>query len=231
MTLLKYNQIIIELQQLLAEEQHYHQASVKRISEINAKVGALTDHYNSCVQTSYQNMTSKPTVANGHIICRNEFQNINDDDFDIILDITKNSLRYRKDPAKRSPLKNADLKGIGPRRIEILMYLIEHPTRYISIENVSQLPQQTDIVEPNALSKTISLLRKALDQNGSKGPYIITEPSLGSIYHIYKIDPQWHYLVIKNILKITEKSVPGELENHVNGLNSIRNEKFSRTKS
>ncbi len=136
-------------------------------------------------------------IANGCKLSQEELSNINEDDFDIILDITMNSLRYRKDPVKHTKLKKSKREGIGPRRMEILMYLLEHPKRHISIENAPLLSNQLDIIEPAALHKTISLLRKALEQKGTKGPYIITEPSLGSAYHIYKINTARKYLVIK----------------------------------
>ena len=139
----------------------------------------------------------KVAIANGHKLTTQEFQNINEDDFDIILDMTSNTLKYRKDPEEHTKLKEAKLNGIGSRRIEILKYLIEHPIRNISIDNISTLPNQLDIVEPNTLSKTISLLRKSIEQKGIKSPYIITERSLGNVHHTYKINPQWHYLVIK----------------------------------
>lgn len=136
-------------------------------------------------------------TANGRKLSQDKLSNINEDNFDIILDITMNSLRYRKDPVKHTKLKKSKLESIGPRRMEILSYLLEHPKRNISVENVSILTNQMDFISPNTLSKTIGLLRKALGQKGAKGPYIITEPSLGSIQHIYKLNPKMRYLVIK----------------------------------
>lgn len=140
---------------------------------------------------------TKAAIANGRKLFEEDLTDINEDEFDIVLDITTNSLRYRKHPEKHTKLKESKLEGIGPRRIEILSYLLEHPTRNISVENVSVLPNQMDFVSPNTLSKTIGLLRKALEQKDPRGPYIITEPSLGSVQHIYKINSQWKYLVIR----------------------------------
>ena len=138
----------------------------------------------------------KVVIADGRKLSKYEFQNINEDYFDIILDMSSNTLKYRKIPEEHTKLKEAKLEGIGPRRIEILKYLLEHPIRNISVENISTLPNQLEIVESNTLSKTISLLRKTIEQKGIKAPYIITERSLGSVHHTYKINPQWHYLVI-----------------------------------
>lgn len=153
---------------------------------------------NNDSSTSTIEMAKQPiAIVNGSRLSQEKFASINENNFDIILDLTTNRLLYRKDPATRSPLKNANLKGIGPRRIEILMHLLEHPKQYISVENVSVLPRQCDVVEPNTLSQTIGLIRKALEQKDSKGPYIITEPSLGSSHHIYKINTKWNYLVIE----------------------------------
>jgi hypothetical protein len=131
-------------------------------------------------------------IANGRKLSKQEFQNINEDKYDIILDMTTNSLRFRRFPLKHSELIQAVLEGTGPRRKEILVYLLEHPTRFISVENVSNLANQCAIVESGALAKTISIFRKTLGHS-----YIITESSLGSSNCVYKLNPQWNYLVIK----------------------------------
>lgn len=138
------------------------------------------------------------TIANGRKLSEQELANIDEDHFDIILDMTANSLKFRENPTLHSHFITAELKGIGPRRIEILKYLLENPSRYISIENVSRLSNQTGIVEPNALAKTISLLRKTLKQKNPKGFYIITKSSMGNVHHIYKMNPDWQYLVVKS---------------------------------
>ena len=139
----------------------------------------------------------KIVIANGRTLSEGS-SDIKEDDFDVILDMTTNSLRYRKDPVKHTKLEESKLDGIGPRRIEILLCLLEHPTKHISIENASVLPGQLDIVEPNTLSKTISLLRKALGQRGSEDTYIMTKNVWGQRYrHAYALNQEWKYLVIK----------------------------------
>lgn len=152
-------------------------------------------------QTTIPEEIHKPqkiAIANGRKLSEGELSNINEDDYDVILDITTNSLRYRKDPVKHTNLKESKLEGIGSRRIEILLYLLEHSTRHISIENASMLPSQLDIIEPNSLSKTIGILRKALGQKGPKGPYLLTESVWEQRYrYAYKLNSDWHYLVIK----------------------------------
>jgi len=152
-------------------------------------------------QITVQEKTDEPqkiAISNGRKLSEGELSNINEDDYDVILDMTTNSLRYRKDPVKHTNLKKSKLEGIGSRRIEILAYLLEHSTRDISIESASMLPSQLDIIEPNTLSKTIGLLRKALGQKGPKGPYILTESVWGQRYrYAYKLNSDWHYLVIK----------------------------------
>ena len=135
-------------------------------------------------------------IANGHKLSEQESQNINEDKFDIILDMTTNSLRFRRFPSRHSELVQAVLEGTGQRRKEILVYLLEHPKRFISVENISKLANQCAIVEPGALAKTISIFRKTLGHS-----YIITESSLGSSNCVYKLNPQWNYLVIKEKIR------------------------------
>ena len=137
-------------------------------------------------------------IADGCMLPQEQLSDIKEENFDVILNMTTNSLRYRKDPVKHTNLKESKLEGIGSRRIEILLYLLEHSTRHISIENASMLPSQLDIIEPNSLSKTIGLLRKALGQKGSEDTYIITKDVWGQNYrHAYILNQKWKYLVIK----------------------------------
>lgn len=178
---------------------------IQTLSAFNLHMQATQELIRRCDnndnQTTITEEIQKPTkvtITNGRKLPEEELLNINEDEFDIILDITTNSLRYRKDPVKHTNLKESKLEGIGSRRIEILLYLLEHPTRHISIENASMLPGQLDIIEPNTLSKTIGLLRRALGQKGPKGPYILTESVWGQRYrYAYKLNSDWHYLVIK----------------------------------
>ena len=134
----------------------------------------------------------KIAFVKGRKLSEQEIENIDEDNFDIILDMTTNSLRFRRSPSGHSKLRQSNLEGIRIRRKEILVYLLEHPTQFISAENVSSLPNQCAIVESTALAKTISILRKMLGHS-----YIITEPSLGSSNCVYRLNPEWNYLVIK----------------------------------
>ena len=127
-----------------------------------------------------------------------KLSDIDENDFDVILDMTTTSLRYRENPAKHTKLQKSELAGIGQRRIEILAYILEHPSKNISIENASLLHNQPDIIEPNTLSKTIGLLRKALGQKGSEDTYIITENVWGRHYRsAYRVNKERRYLVIR----------------------------------
>ena len=137
-------------------------------------------------------------INNPYSIVVPDVPDIDEDQYDVILDMTTTSLRYRQNPAKHSTLKESQLAGIGQCRIEILAYLLEHPSRKLSIDNASLLPSQTGIMEPNTLSKTISLLRKALGQKGSEDTYIVTEPVWGKNYRsAYRVNKKRRCLVIR----------------------------------
>lgn len=195
------NLILREALQSISRLKRSHMEDLKMIAEIEQKLSSILNNtiFKNSLALSLHDSSSQQFIAisNGHKLSENDFKSINEDDFDIILDLVKNNLRYRKDPANHSRLEISTLIGVGARRIEILRYLLEHPQRIISVENVSWLPKQAEIVEPTALAKSISQLRKALGYRGLQNPYIITERSLESTYNVYKINPEWHYLVIK----------------------------------
>jgi hypothetical protein len=90
-----------------------------------------------------------------------------------------------------------------------LVYLLEHPQSYVTID--TRLPYQDldYIVEPNTLSKTISILRELIGQVKPAGPYILTERPWSQNCCQYKLNPEWKYLVIKNV-RVSDKSLPGQ---------------------
>jgi hypothetical protein len=193
------NEILLNTLQLFGGFMKSVQDILRQGAAIEEMLGLILDNADAKANSTEPEVHRSVAVADGRKLSEGEPSNIHKDDFDVILDMTTNSLRYRKDPVKHTKLEESKLEGIGPRRIEILLYLLEHPTRHISIENASVLPGQLDIIEPNTLSKTIGILRKALGQKGPKGPYILTESVWGQRYcYAYKLNSDWHYLVIKN---------------------------------
>jgi len=192
------NEILLNVLQSFGGLMKSVQDLLRQGAAIEEMLGLILDNADTKANSPEPEVHRSVAVADGRKLSEGELSNINEDDYDVILDITTNSLRYRKDPVKHTNLKESKLEGIGPRRIEILLYLLEHSTRHISIENASMLPSQLDIIEPNSLSKTIGILRKALGQKGPKGPYILTESVWGQRYcYAYKLNSDWHYLVIK----------------------------------
>lgn len=136
-------------------------------------------------------------IKNGKRLPDFDPQNINEDDFDLILNMVTASLKYRKDPGNQSDLTESNLKGIGPTRISFLTYLLEDSNRTVSHEDVLPFHGPDDIVCPEAFRKSICMLRNALDQTGPKGPYIITEKNLRGRYYSYRLNSKWNYLLIK----------------------------------
>ena len=50
-----------------------------------------------------------------------------EDSYSVILDLTNSTLKYREDPENHSPLIKACSQGLGPHRIQLLAYMLEHP--------------------------------------------------------------------------------------------------------
>jgi len=58
-----------------------------------------------------------------------QLSDIDEGEFDVILDTTTNSLRFRKDPARHSKLQKSKLEKVGSFRMQILAYMLEHPDK------------------------------------------------------------------------------------------------------
>jgi len=212
MELSEYNQIVGKLRQQLAEERRFHESSIHRIAEMEAKLSMLINGFeSSSLKTSRQAVTSSWAVANGHPVLAEEFGQIKEDDFDVILNIPANSLKYRKYPVEHTKLKESKFENIGVHRMQIFAYMLEHPCKPFYSENIykayTSIPE---VKEPNTFTKTIGALRKALEQADTTGPYIIKQFDWNGITdrkrgYVYQINPDWRYLVIRGTTKISEQ--------------------------
>jgi hypothetical protein len=141
----------------------------------------------------------KIAFANGRRLSDNAFQNLTEDDFDLILDMTTHTVEYRKDPAKPTPLLSSPVKGIGYERLRVLAFMIEHPTRRLCSDTVPSLVAEPDyVMERGALAQTVRLLRRSLGAPGRQNPYILTEPAWGESRRrgacVYVLNPRWRYI-------------------------------------
>ena len=188
----------LKLQLKIAEQEV--NCTEKMLQSKKAKVESLKQLLEShtfeppaCINTPEQPHSNAPQIIvfkNGTVLSNANLQNIKECEYDLILDMTTKSLKYRKDPASKSKLLESKLEGVGPERIQPLAYLLEHPNRYYSIEN-SQTTTTT-------LSQTIRILRKAIEQKGPKGSYIETVGRWeGSSNTAYRLVTKWQYLLIK----------------------------------
>jgi len=142
-------------------------------------------------------------IANGRKFPMLKPSDINEEDFDVILDTTTNSLRFRKDPARHSKLQKSKLEKVGSFRMQILAYMLEHPDKPFHHKNIYKAYRLTEETqEPNTFTRSIREIRIALGQKDTLGPYIEKQPDNGGITGfkrgcIYKINPKWRYLIIR----------------------------------
>jgi len=142
-------------------------------------------------------------IANGRKLPVQQLSDINEGEFDVIMDTTTNSLRFRKDPAKHTKLKESKREKMGPHRIQILARMLKRPGYPFHADNIGQdLVAGSKKTARNTLTKSIAVIRKALDQNDTSGPYIEKKFDWGGITtstrgYVYKINPEWRYLIIR----------------------------------
>jgi hypothetical protein len=141
--------------------------------------------------------------ANGQRLSNEEFQNLNKDGFDVILDLTSRTLEYRSNPQERSQLEPSPLHGIGPYRIRILTFMMEHPDFPLCSDNVDdRLGDTQRIATSQAFTRSIYVLRQALGSHGRDNPYIQSVPawesSKSTNARAYCLNPEWQYLLIKS---------------------------------
>ena len=143
-------------------------------------------------------------IANGHKLLVQQLSDINEDDFDVIMDTTTNSLRFRKDPIRNGKLQESKLEKVGSHRMQILAHMLKRPGTPFHANNIGRdLVAGSGKEARNTFSKSIGEIRAALGQNDTKGPYILKELDWDGITdckrgYIYKINPKWRYLLIRH---------------------------------
>jgi DNA-binding winged helix-turn-helix (wHTH) protein/predicted Zn-dependent protease len=83
---------------------------------------------------------------------------------------------FEVDPASRTFSRNGAPIPLYPKAFEILIYLVAHPGRVITKEEIFQAVWPESFVEEGNLARQISALRKAL---GDRSDYIATVPGRG----------------------------------------------------
>lgn len=139
-------------------------------------------------------------IANGRRLADNEMQALDEDAYDVILDTTNSTLRYRETPETHSELRLSDSRGIGPYRISILAFLIDRFGVPLCSDNVDHLLGDINrIATEHTFTKSISVLRQALGGGGRHNPYVAAwESSRSKNAQAYLLNPEWKYLLIRH---------------------------------
>ena len=143
----------------------------------------------------------RTVIVNGRRLTENEAQAVDDNDYDVILDMTDATLRYRGSPEQHSKLRLANLQEAGPHRIRILAIMIERFGVPLWAEKADDLlGESPKVTQPEAFTKSISVLRRNLGGGGRGNPYIESvrawqSPRSGNAC-AYQLNPKWKYLLI-----------------------------------
>lgn len=86
---------------------------------------------------------------------------------------------FRVDPLKRLLLRDDAPIPLPPKVFDTLLYLIEHADRLLDKDELLREVWPGRIVEEDNLFHNISLLRKALEDDGERERYIVTAPGHG----------------------------------------------------
>ena len=192
-----FENFIREIQQLLAEQELRLQTCVRENQNISRRVAATSG---SSVR---EDITLEPTrlkkiaIVKGKLLSPKEMQNINKDRYDIILNCVDRELLARKDPDRQSKLEKCNCSNIGPHRLKLLRFMLEHPGYPICEETIEDVYGNVASMTSSALAKAVLDIRWCLWD----GPYILTERTWGESVNYtgsgYIADPKYEYLVIR----------------------------------
>jgi DNA-binding winged helix-turn-helix (wHTH) protein len=83
------------------------------------------------------------------------------------------------DPTRRLLTREGAVVALSPTLFDTLLYLVEHPGRVVSKDELMDAIWPRKIVEDANISQTIFTLRRALAAAGSAEPFIVTQPGQG----------------------------------------------------
>lgn len=194
----EFRQSVAEMIRLVVNAQTDHQALGAQLASVKQQLETLQSSITPEPTHPLSRPCDRVAIANGRRLTNNELQNLNQEDFDLILDQTNHHLRFRVNPTKHTPLITTQLEGIGSQRRRVLVFMLERPTRHLCPDRMPE-----SLGEPNgrAVAQTIRLFRRALGRPGRQNPYIRTEANWGetrgSRTSVYVLDPRWKYLLIQ----------------------------------
>src|SRR5262245_22556651 len=76
-------------------------------------------------------------------------------------------------------IRDGEIVPLGLKAFEVLLMLLQHPGQVLKKEELLKQIWPDTVVEENNLARTISALRKALDEHPNKHQYILTVPGRG----------------------------------------------------
>jgi len=199
-----------ELGQLVAQAQ----LNLRRIQQDIVALSAHLATIQSMLPASPSSRTPAPTapvfaprlriaIVNGHRLTDDEVQALDENSYDVILDTTNSTLRYRETPEAHSELRSSNSRGIGPYRIKILAFMIDRFGVPLCSDNVDHLLGDINrIATEHTFTKSISVLRQALGGGGRHNPYIQSvaawESSRSKNAQAYLLNPEWKYLLVRH---------------------------------
>jgi hypothetical protein len=203
-----FKQPVGDLDQRLQGVEKTLQAAQSEIADVRKAMAALANHSEPTAVAPRPARLTRIAIANGRRLTAAEFAKLDEEDYDVVLNLTNGTLRVRRKPGSPSKLKRSPLKKIGGHRIEVLEYMLTHPGRHFSADTVYGRFGEKRLA--NTFTKTISTLRQALGTPGPQNPYILTAPaweeSAQARACIYVLNEKHNYLVIRSSEEVTGNS-------------------------
>ena len=183
--------------QQLDKQNLSHQSHIRENDGMQEKLSATISAADFQHIPSVDPPLKKIAIAKGKLLSPQQFQNLRNENYDVILNYIDRTLLARKNPGKRSKLEKCNCKNIGSNKLKLLRFMFENPKAPICEETMDRVYGNVTSMSPGTLAKAFGEIRKALWQ----APYILTESDWGEyVSHtgsVYLLNPDYKYLVIK----------------------------------
>ena len=203
-----YIQVFNDLQHRLAGNRRLLESILTQVQEALKETDIIGLILKKCASdTSLEDLgreisySSAFAVADGKPLTIKQANELKISNFDLVLDIPRESLKVKN--GRKDQFVECNLNLLGTKRFNLLEYMLENPHLTIGVHNIHQVPLYEDGIQANSLSKCISVLRLVLPPTGRKGPYLINAKVVRKCTsseqitgYGYRMSPNYRYLVI-----------------------------------
>jgi hypothetical protein len=193
----EFEQLVGRANQSLQRATESIQVAQTEIANARKALAALAGHSEPTTAAPLPAQLVRVAVANGRTLPLDQLRAKDISRYDVVLNCVDRVLLSKDRPGTRCSLEPRSCEGLGPHRMKLLRYMLEHPDRPVCMHDLNLVYGEVPVVTDAALVKTMSFFRSCLGEPA----YILTVHDYGGSNdgtgYVYTMNQAYRYLVIR----------------------------------